>query len=144
MKSKFDNRIGKGGDGLIPLLPHTFKKIGFLLLILPFLLAIIFRMRIIELATSQMELLKYLGFNVLIFGLFLIMWTRDKVEDELTMALRTKSMALALMISVFGCAFKPLSDLLLHQKITDLNGQDVLFSLLAVYFLLFYLQKKGR
>src|SRR5437764_11854059 len=100
MESKTDNVERMQSDFFIPLLPNYFKKIGISILFLAFLPGIIFKLSRIELAVEQKETLKYVCMNFFILGMFLIAWAKNKVEDELTIALRIKSMMLAFLLGV--------------------------------------------
>ena len=144
MESKTDNVERMQSDFFSPLLPNYFKKIGISILILAFLPGIILKLSIIELAVEQKETLKYVCTNFFILGMLLIAWAKNKVEDELTIALRIKSMMLAFLLGVFAVVLKPLSDLLLGLKIADMTAQDDIIGMLFFYFIFYYLQRKRK
>jgi hypothetical protein len=144
MESKIDNSHKKYSNTFIPLLPTYFKKIGLSLLILTFLPAIIVKVKSIEMVEAQLETMKYLSINLFILGMLLIAWAKNKVEDEITIALRIKSMVFAFIFAAFSVVLKPLSDLLLGTPIADMKGQNIVFSMLVVYFVTYFFHKKGR
>lgn len=142
MESKIDESQ-KIDSTLIPLLPVYFKKIGVALLIISFLPLTIIKIKHVELGEAQKEMVRYVSMNVFIFGLFLIAWAKDKVEDDQTTAIRVKSLFIAFIFAVVSIVFKPLTDLLFSIPIKDMKGQEVAGTMLFVYLLFYYSQKKG-
>ena len=126
------------------LLPVYFKKIGLLVMILAFIPAIIVKTMNVELVQTQKELFRVLTLNAFILGLLFVAWSRDKVEDEMTVAIRLKSMAWTFTWAVLYVIIKPIMDLLFNDPIGNLTGQEVVMSMLFVYLILYYLQKLGR
>ena len=93
---------------------------------------------------SQKELFRVFTLNAFIVGLLFVAWSRDKVEDEMTIAIRLKSMAFTFSWAVFYVIVKPIVDLLFKDPIQDLTGQQVVMSMLFVYLIIYYVQKIGR
>ncbi len=141
MENKINERQ-KIDSTLIPLLPVYFKKIGIAVLIISFLPLAIVKFNGIELSEAQKEMMKYLSMNVFIFGLFLVAWAKDKIK-RLTIALRLKSIFMAFLLVVSSIVFKPLTDLIFGTPFTDMKGQEVIGTMLIVYLLFYYSQRKG-
>lgn len=126
------------------LLPVYFKKVGLAVMILAFVPAIIVKSMNFELMQSQKELFRVLTLNAFILGLLFVAWSRDKVEDEMTVSIRLKSMSWTFTWAVLYVIITPLIDLLFKDPIDDLTGQQVVMSMLFVYLIMYYLQKRGR
>jgi hypothetical protein len=126
------------------LLPKYFKIIGLVVMILAIVTAVFVKAMNIGMLQSQKELFRVFTLNAFIVGLLFVAWSRDKVEDEMTIAIRLKSMAWTFSYAVFNVIFKPIVDLLFKDPIQDLTGQQVVMSMLFVYLIIYYVQKIGR
>lgn len=126
------------------LLPKYFKKIGLVVMILAFVPAVVVKSMNVEMVQSQKELFRIFTLNAFILGLLFFAWSKDKVEDEMTIALRLKAMAWTFGWAVLYVIVKPIVDLLFKDPIRDLTGQQVVMSMLFVYLIMYYLQKIGR
>lgn len=126
------------------LLPKYFKKIGLIVIILAFVPSVTNKVMDLEMLQSQKDLLKEFTLNAIILGLSLVAWSRDKVEDEMTVALRLKSVAFAFSFAVGFVILSPVVDLLFKDPIQDSTGQSVVMGMLMMYLMIYYLQKIGR
>ncbi len=126
------------------LLPKYFKKIGLVVMILAFVPAVVVKSMNIEMLQSQKELFRLFTLNAFILGLLFVAWSKDKVEDEMTVAIRMKAMAWTFSWAVLYVIVKPFVDLLFKEPIQNLTGQEVVMSMLFVYLIMYYLQKIGR
>lgn len=126
------------------LLPKYFKKIGLVVMILAFVPAVVVKSMNIEMVQSQKELFRVFTLNTFILGLLFVAWSKDKVEDEMTVAIRLKAMAWTFSWAVLYVIIKPIVDLLFKDPIQDLTGQQVVMSMLFVYLIMYYIQKIGR
>ena len=126
------------------LLPNYFKKVGMAVMILAILPALIIKLIDIQIAQAQKNLFKLMTMNVFILGLLFVAWAKDKVEDELTIMLRLKSMGFAFILAVLSVVMKPLTDVLFKDTLGDFKAQELVLSMLFVYLIMYYLQKKGR
>ena len=130
----------------VVLLPRYFKKIGLVVMILAFVPAvfIVFKTMNFEMAESQKELLKVFTLNAFILGLFFVALSKDKVEDEMTVAIRLKAMAWTFSWAVLSVIVMPIVQLLFKDPMQNLTGQQVVMSMLFVYLIMHYLQKFRR
>lgn len=128
----------------VALLPKYFKKIGLVVMILAFIPAVVVKSMNVEMVQSQKELFRIFTLNAFILGLLFVSWSKDKVEDEMTVAIRLKAMAWTFGWAVLYVIVKPIVDLLFKDPIQDLTGQQVVMSMLFVYLIMYYLQKIGR
>jgi len=126
------------------LLPVYFKIIGLVVMILAFVPAIIVKSMNVELMQSQKELFRVLTLNAFILGLLFVAWSRDKVEDEMTGAIRLKSMFRAFTWAVLYVIIAPFIHLLFKDPIGELTGQKVVMSMLFFYLIMYYIPKLGR
>jgi hypothetical protein len=138
---KMESKRSKNGPVLLPV---YFKKVGLVVMILAFVPAIIVKSLDIELVQTQKELFRVFTLNVFILGLLFVALSKDKVEDEMTVAIRLKSMAMTFTWAVLYVIIKPIIDLLFKDPIGNLTGQEVVMSMLFVYLIMYYLQKLGR
>ena len=138
---KMKSKIIKNQAALLPL---YFKKIGLIIIILAFVPAVTKKVMDLEMLQSQIELLKVFTLNAIILGLFFVAWSKDKVEDEMTVALRLKAVVWTFFFAVVSVITAPLVDLLFRDPIHDLTGQSVIMGMLGFYLIIYYLQKIGR
>jgi hypothetical protein len=126
------------------LLPGYFKMIGIGIMILAFAVAISFKSMNVEMGMDQKELLRELTMNGFILGLLFLASSRDKVEDELTLLIRLKSMSWTFVWAVFLVIVTPIIDLLFDDAIEPLSGQQVVGSMLCGYLIMYNWQKRNR
>lgn len=138
---KMESKRSKNGPALLPV---YFKKVGLVVMILAFVPAIIIKSLGIELVQTQKELFRVFTLNAFILGLLFVAWSKDKVEDEMTVAIRLKSVAMTFTWAVLYVIIKPILDMLFEDSIGNLTGQEVVMSILFVYLIMYYLQKLGR
>lgn len=128
----------------VALLPKYFKKIGLAVMILAFVPAVVVKSMNVEMVQSQKEMFRILTLNAFILGLLFFAWSRDKVEDEMTVAIRLKATAWTFSWAVLYVIFMPIVDLLFKDPIQNLTGQQVVMSMLFLYLIMYNLQKIGR
>lgn len=126
------------------LLPVYFKKIGIIVILLSFLPLIFVKTFDIELIHYQKELCKTLTLNILILGLLFIAWSRDKIEDEMTMSIRLSSMAWTFLWAVLLVVIKPLFDFLFYGTSSVFTAQPLVIMMLFYYLFVYYQKKRAR
>lgn len=126
------------------LLPHFFKKVGIAVMLLAFVPAVVVKAVGLQLTPLNKDVFRLLTMNAFILGLLFVAWAKDKVEDELTVAIRFKAMGWSFLWAVLFVIIRPFVDLLFTGAMADLKSQELVFSMLLVYLLLYYVQKKGR
>jgi hypothetical protein len=124
------------------LLPNYFKKIGIVVMILAFLPAVLIKATGIEIFQMQKESLKLLTMNSFILGLLFFAWSKDRIENNRTIALRLKSIAFAFIWTILVVLIEPLTDLLFSDQFADLTPRGLVFSMLLVYLFLYFLQRR--
>jgi hypothetical protein len=144
MESSLYQQQRKSKGNKTGLLPNYFKKIGLAIMVLAFVPALLVKTMNIDMAQVQKETLKYLTMNLFILGLLFVAWAKDKTEDEMTLALRLKSLSFAFIWAVLYVVGKPLTDWLFKDGIADFKAQELVLSMLLVYLFMYLLQKKGR
>lgn len=82
-----ENKLNKNGALM---LPKTFKLIGLIIIVLAIVAKLIISYVDFNLVLSQKELFKTLLLNGTILGLLFLSISKDKMEDEMTMAIRLK------------------------------------------------------
>ncbi len=126
------------------LLPVYFKKIGIIVILLSFLPLLFVKTFDIELIHFQKELFKTLTLNILILGLVFIAWSRDKIEDEMTMSIRLSSMAWTFLWAVLLVVIKPLFDFLFYGTGSVFTAQPLVIMMLFYYLFVYYQKKRSR
>lgn len=144
MKSIFVKKESKTHKQGLGLLPGNFKKIGLTLILLAFGLGIVGKLMHLDWIATQKELFRTLMLSGINLGLLLIALSSDKMEDEMTIAIRLKAMAWSFTWAVLYVIIAPFLDLLFKDPIGVLTGQQVVMSMLFVYMIMYYLQKKSR
>lgn len=128
----------------LPLLPAYFKKVGLAVTILAIVPSMVAKMMSVDLAHSHKDLFRLVISNAFILGLTFIAWSEDRNEDEMTVAIRFKAMAMAMGWVITYEIFKPFIYLLMKFPEEQSTGQSVVLSLLFFYLMIYYLQKLGR
>lgn len=136
-----EKRINKNEAGL---LPNFFKKVGIAVMLLAFVPAVIVKVINIQLTPANKELFRLLTMNAFILGLLFVAWAKDKVEDEMIVAIRLKAMGWSFIWAVLFVITKPFVDMLFNDPIADLKSQELVLSMLFVYLLMYFVQKNGR
>jgi hypothetical protein len=144
MENSLYTRERKSRGNKTGLLPNYFKKIGIAVMVLAFVPALLVKALGIGVSPAQKEAFKLLTMDFIILGLLFIAWAKDKTEDEMTVALRLKAMGFAFIWAVLYAVGKPFTDLLFADTLADLKAQELVLSMLLVYLMMFFLQKKGR
>jgi hypothetical protein len=115
MESKIDKSNKQVLRADAGMLPHYFKNIGIGIIALSILLAII--LKTIGIDFLPILQAKTILLDLMILGLLLSAWAVDKVEDELIVLVRLKSMEWAFHWVVLYVIVMPLVDLLFGDPI---------------------------
>jgi hypothetical protein len=126
------------------LLPHYFKKVGITVMLLAFVAAVVVKTLNIQVTAGNKEVFRLLIMNGFILGLLFVAWAKDKIEDEMTVAIRLKAMGWSFIWAVLFVIIKPFVHILFKDPVSDLKSQELVLSMLLVYMLMYYAQKKGR
>ena len=116
----------------IRLLPRYFKIVGLSVVIISFLLRIW--------ANPLMPDLKLYLPSLIILGMSIIAFSRNKVEDELTMLIRLKAMSAAFIGGIIEVMLSPVFRNWLSPNTND-SGR-LIGKMLFFYFLFFYLLRR--
>src|SRR5829696_6109115 len=141
MESKFYNTEKRKKRNEAGLLPNIFKKVGIAVMLLAFVPAVVVKAANIQITPMDKEVFRLLAMNAFILGLLFVAWAKDKVEDELTVAIRLKAMGWSFIWAVLFVIMKPFVDMLFNDPIADLKSQELVLSMLFVYLLMYYVQK---
>jgi|LakMenE01Jun11ns_1017448.scaffolds.fasta_scaffold9571035_2 hypothetical protein len=136
-----ENKLRKANNVLLPV---HFKIIGLVVMILAFAPVAIVKSIGFEMEKSQKEVFRVLTLNAFILGLLFVACSRDKIEDEMTVSIRLKSMSWTFVWAVFYVIITPLIDLIFRDSIAAPTGQRVVMSMLFVYLIMYYVQKRSR
>jgi hypothetical protein len=126
------------------LLSVKFKKIGIGVIVLSILPGLIIKSMHIVLMQSQRELFKSLSYSGFLMGLLIIVLSRDKEEDELTIYLRLTAMLDMFVFAVIYVIIKPLIVLMFQTTFIDITGQQLVTLMLVGYLISYYLKRYNR
>ncbi|MEM6721012.1 MAG: hypothetical protein AAF611_16900 [Bacteroidota bacterium] len=126
-------------------LPNHFKKIGIAIASVSFLSIIILKITGVELS----ETIKFISKRLLLVGLLVIALSREKVEDEMILSLRTKAFTGAFIGGVVYTLIFPAITytvrVLFDKKdnlLTDVGDFQILWFMLFMYLVFFHLIKR--
>jgi hypothetical protein len=124
------------------LLPNSFKAIGGILILLGIGAAVFFKFN--PSVTMPAESLKVIFMSILILGLLLIAVSRDKVEDEMSLYLRSQAMIFSFIWGVIRVVVAPFIDMLFRDPIRVPGAQEVVLSMLFVFIIFQYFLKSRQ
>ncbi|WP_157543847.1 hypothetical protein [Mucilaginibacter paludis] len=122
------------------LLPNSFKKIGLMVILVPLIISVMFRIFLPEFGRSVMALLVI---DFIIIGLLLIALSKEKIDDERILTIRLKAVLSSFIVAVIYTVVSPLLNPLFGDAIKDINGQLVVFTMLLMYQIWFWLLKRA-
>ena len=132
----------KKSTHLFRLLPHSFKKWGFILFLLSVVLILISFEPSMNLYFNISIAQKVL-FSTSMASLFIIIISKEKIEDELSQILKARSLSVAFIIVVVMSIISPYSDLLFKINDSLLQSSQVLMMvMMGIYFIFYYFYKK--
>lgn len=143
-KSKLVKMESKNKQKKLRLLPRYFKIIGLSLMIFAFTPEVIIVLSKASILEPQKELLKLITKTVFILGLVLIALSKDKVEDEMTFAVRQSAMAMAFLYAVFIVIIQPFVDILLSGSVDVITGTHIVVLMLIFYLIMYNFLKFRR
>ena len=123
-------------------LPNTYKKIGWSIIIVTFLLMI--AKRFVDEPTWVKPVLR----NVMILGFLMVSISKEKIEDELMASLRATSYRLALIIGVLYALVQPYVTYAIESLLDPVNAEldngyfQVLLYILLIQILFFNALKR--
>ncbi|WP_298420926.1 hypothetical protein [uncultured Kordia sp.] len=126
-------------------LPHTFKKIGIVLVVVSILFMFARKLLDIEVATT----LKFILKRVVLIGLLMVAISKEKIEDEMIRTIRGQAFKMAFIAGVVYTLIQPLINYIVaffvekdKEPLSDVGDFQVLWFLLTMYLLFFYMIKK--
>lgn len=126
------------------LMPHSFKRVGIAVMVLSIVPMIFIKATGMDLGPAQRAISREITADVFVLGLLFFAWSKDKVEDEMTVALRLRSMSFAFFWGVLLVVLEPLVNVLFRDTAAGTSARGLVVSMLFFYLILYYLQKRGR
>lgn len=93
---------------------------------------------------SNKEILKLIFMDLFMLGLFFVAFSRDKVEDELTIIIRLRAMSATFGFGILCAIIYPLVGLVFGDPIEYIEGNKLIIFMLFNYLFNYYLQKRNR
>jgi hypothetical protein len=126
----------------LSLLPRNFRKIAFGIMVLCGLLVLL---SILELHAIEKEIVASVAKSFFLIALLMLVLTRDKIEDELTIRIRLKSFAAAFIYGVVVLIVEPFINLLFGDSfLSDKGAMELLISMFFFYFIIRFIMKRNR
>ncbi|MFK7750572.1 MAG: hypothetical protein AB8B65_19430 [Kordia sp.] len=126
-------------------LPHSFKKIGIVLVAVSIVFLISRKLFDLEIS----ETIKFILKRVILVGLLFVAIAKEKVEDEMIRIIRGQAFSMAFIAGVVYTLLQPAINYMVSlivekdkEPLTDLGDFQVLWFLLTMYLLFFYMIKK--
>ncbi len=124
--------------------PYQVKVLGLMILLIFVVASACQLLHLFDLTEAQSKQFKLIGMYVLTGSLFLIGWSKDKIETEALNLLRMKSLTFAFSInSLFILIVDPLTSLLLKLPFRSLMEENFLLKVLMWHVILYFLGKKN-
>lgn len=126
-------------------LPNYFKKIGCGLILLTFAVAMVIKLSgFLHLEDGSKEIARTIFLDLIILGLLLVTLSKDKVEDEMTLALKLKSMAGAFISGVVFTLFYPFSGLIFNEPLEQVSSTQLIMTILTFQIMTYYGLKRSE
>lgn len=126
------------------LLGSNFKRIGIALMSFSLMSAYVIKTMNFEVILSNNEFFKLVVYSGFLFGLLLIALSRDKVEDELTMTIRVKTMQEMFVFGILFVIINPFILLIFQLPKNEASGQQIVTIMLIGYLIIYYYRKLFR
>ena len=118
--------------------PNNFRKIGVGIMVLAIIPAIILKLMDFEFSQTQKEILKMITVNSFILGLFFVVWSKDKIEDELKIYLKLKAFGATVVFAVAMVIIIPIIDLIFQDPIEVYTGRHIVILMLFMHQVFYY------
>ena len=128
----------------IKLLPQYFKKVGLGIIILCVLVPLAFKLLHIQTAPAKKEMIKHLAKDIFMIGLMFIAFSRDKIEDELTMLLRMKALISGVMFTFIYIVVADVFNLFVSEPIIVDNAFKIMTQCVVMQISYYQLAKLNR
>lgn len=125
--------------------PNYFKKIGISLIISVFILGIGIKLSKFDFNQETKGILKTSSLNLIIIGLSFISFAKDKIEDEMTIYLKLKSVGSAFIFGIIFVIVYPYVNLLFNVTgVNEMSTQQLIMTVLLIQITTFYGMKKAE
>lgn len=135
MESKKDKKTG---------LPNYFKKVGIGLILAIFLVGIVMKLIGYDYDEATRTIRRTISLDLIILGLLFIALAKDKVEDEMTVHLKLKSMASAFLFAIILTIIYPIIDLAFNDPIEEISSSQLIMTILIVQITSYYGFKRSE
>lgn len=129
-------------NNLAVFFPNRFKKIGLIVAVLPIVLIFLAKQFFPDTPAETKLVIKDLLFNLIILGIFIIAWSRDKVEDEMTMYNRMQALGFVVFTAVLMMIISPLIDLIIQEPFKEMPAKQLMLFILFGYIIFYKIRKR--
>lgn len=121
------------------LFPNWWRKVAVVLILIA--VGVLLPARILKegYIFENREMINFIGMDILLAGLFILGWSKDKQEDEMSMQMRLSSAMQALVASILILMLNPLVGPVLGLgKLDSYSGQGIMVYLMIFYVASYY------
>lgn len=124
--------------------PNYFKKIGGVLIVLVIIVILIIIGLHYNFNTTQKGHIKILALTLINLGLAFIALAKDKIEDEMFVHLKLKSIYGAFFSGIVFTIIYPLLDVVTNDDIQIISAQQLVTTMLFFHITMYYLLKRSE
>jgi hypothetical protein len=124
------------------LLPTSFKKVALGIMLVTTLFVVLSMTKTLLI---DKEIVKDIAKSGFLVALLLLVMTRNKIEDELTLRIRLKAFSATFLYGVVIVILEPFINFLFGGSfLSDKGAAELLISMFFFYFIMVFLMKKNR
>ena len=124
------------------LFPAKFKTYGALLIVLPVLLAVLLRVLNADFSIDTKTLIKTVSQSVLCLGLFFMIYSKYKDDDEMLYSIRLQITVQSLFIAIIYLIISPLTDVVIFKdEIQPQSAIQIIMFILIWQNLIFHYKR---
>lgn len=125
------------------LIPHYFRYVGLILFLAVIAAAVLLKMANQEWFDANKEILKITATNAAIISLWIIACSQDKIEDEMTLSLRLKSISMTFFIGIGMVVIMPFYNMMNDKPYYDgFSVQNLIMYMIVSYIVLYQFRKR--
>jgi hypothetical protein len=117
----------------LQLLPNYFKKIGAGILIITFIVMLSFKFAHVNFAVYTKEIIKTCTKDLILLSLSFIAFSKDKIEDELTMLIRIKAIVSAFVFCITYFIVGDIISLITREPMDTATSFSFILQALLIY-----------
>ena len=127
----------------LPLINPSWRRVGQIIAFVGLVALIAFKKADFNFVGAQEEIVRVISEMVIVMGLLLWAFSKDRIEDERTMHLRLKAFAITILIGAVNAIVRPAVDLAFDVDLQLYTEQQAFMALLFFNNVYIMLIKRG-